>query len=906
VLLKPLLINYSAKLRATGWQHARTSGLLGLLLLAACSPFKLLRPNQRLLSRVEIKGVEQADKERLTALAQQQPNSRFPLPKLAIYQLGHRFYDSARIKNKLRDLQLSYDAKLKAATDSAELGKLIAQRERKINRKQLALDKGNAIMRLGEAPVIYDTALTRTSVEQMTTFLRSQGFFRARVTANDTAEYQRGLVKRLLVGVGSIFPSKPDSLDLAKQRRRVTVEYNVTENKPYVYRLQEPSIPDSGVAAVVRSAQGATLLRENERYNEELIGKERSRLETLLKNAGYFDFREQYITLEADTSYEKFTVRLRTLIANPSPTQGHRVYTVRQVRFVTDAGVGRTLRNAAGDTLRRAGTPGALRTRPSLGVRTDTVTTDSVRFAAYDQKFSTSLLARKVLVRPGQRYSLDRTLQTQRLLADLDMFRFNTVNYRKVPDPPTADSLGLKPPTGELNAVINASPAPKYAETTEFGGTYIATLVGPFINVRLKNRNPFGGAEVLELGLRAGIEGQLTRVADLNSTEEEPVAVFTYQLGATAALVFPQFLVPFRTNRFLTRYNPKTRLSLSETFVDRPEYTRSNFEFAYDYIWQKSVFHQYVFSPVVITLVNTLDVSTAFRERLEFLRLTQGSSLYRSFNKQIEPSFSFTSLYNSNDFNQTRDAKYLRLFGEIGGLTRSLYQKSLYEQTELNVYDFARFSIDYRRYHHLTPQTYFVWRLNGGVVHALTKTDDPATEASDAQYIIPYDKSFFAGGSTSLRAWQPRRLGPGGFTPTRLTTDNRVVRDYLTEQPGELLLEGSVEYRFPIYGFVKGALFTDFGNVWGLQERRQEDPSSPAFGQYLRPGAQFQLNQFYKQIAVGSGVGIRFDFTFLILRLDISTKIYDPTAFPGQRWALRNFDSSANPIAFNLGIGYPF
>ena len=869
-----------------------------LLGLAACSPFGLLRPKQRLLNRVEIKGIEQADKARLTALAQQKPNTRFPLPKLAIYHLGFTFYDSVRLKNQQRAIETKYAAKMQAVgTDSAQMGKLLDQRERKVKRKQLALDKGNAIMRLGEAPVIYDSALTRHSVEQMTTYLRSQGFFRATVSATDTGRYQHGIAFRTLKAVGALFPGKTDSLDAAKEYRRVTVTYNITENKPFLYRLQAPSIPDSGVAAVVRRGQPATLLHENDRYNEDLIGQERTRLETLLKNAGYFDFRPQYITLEADTSYEKFTVRLRPLIANPAPGQGHRVYTLRQVRFVTDAGVGRTLRSATGDTLRRAGTAAALRARPNLGVRLDTVITDSVRFAAYQQKFNTGLLANKVLVRPAQHYSLANTLITQRQLADLDMFRFNTVNYRKVPDPPTTDSTGQHPSTGQLVAVINASPAPKFSQTVEVGATYVAYLPGPFLNYRLKTRNPFGGAEVLEFGVRAGFEGQLTRVATDNKTDN----VYTTQLGATAALVLPQFLVPFRTNYFLTRYNPKTRFSLSETYVKRPEYIRSNFEFAWDYIWQRSPFHQYVFSPVVITLVNTPFTSDSFKVRLQRLQDTKGSSLYRSFSKQIEPSFSFTSLYNSNDFNETRNAYYLRLFAEIGGLTRGLYRDALYRETNLSVYDFVRISADYRRYYHLTPQTYFVWRLNGGAVHALSRTDDPTTSENDPQYIVPYDKSFFAGGSTSLRAWQPRRLGPGGYTPLR-TSGGKLVRDYLTEQPGELLLEGSAEYRFPIYGFFKGALFTDFGNVWGLQEKKD-----PVTGEYLRPGAQFQLNTFYRQIAVGSGFGLRFDFTFLILRLDIATKIYDPTApTTADKWALRNFDTSANPVSFNLGIGYPF
>ena len=862
--------------------------------MAACSPFKLLKPNQRLLSRVEITGVKkQLDKDALASLVQQQPNTQLPLPKLAIYQLGVKFYDSVKLRSKLRDIQNAYDAKMQAAgTDSAKLGQLISQRERKAKRKQLALDKGNAIMRLGEPPAVYDTALTKRTVQQMTTYLHTHGFFRGQVTAIDTARYQRSLLFRILTAPGRVLPSKSDSLDRAKQYRRVLVTYRVDENLLFRYRLQPPVISDSGVAAVVRREQPASLLHENGRYNEDTVGLERTRLETALKNSGYFDFRQQFISYEADTSFDKGTVRLRMFIANPAPGQGHRRYTIRQVRFITDAGVGRTLRSATGDTLRRAGTAAALRARPSLGVRTDTVVTDSVHFAAYQQKYSTTLLARKVVLRPGQHYSLASTLQTQRLLSDLDMFRFNTVGYRKVPDPPTTDSTSLHPSTGELVAVINASPAPKYSQTSELGGTLVANLPGPFMNLRLKTRNPFGGAELLEVGIRAGIEGQLNRVSDSTGDRDRQ---YTTQLGATAALVLPQFLVPFRTNHFLTRYNPKTRFSLSETFVNRREYARSNFEFAFDYIWQRSPFHQYVFSPVVITLVNTLRTTKEFDDNLETLRVRDGSSLYRSFSKQIEPSFSFTSLYNSNDFNETRDARYLRLFVELGGLTRGLYRESLKEKTELDVYDFARLSADYRRYHHLTPQTYFVWRLNGGIVHALTRTG--------GQYIVPYDKSFFAGGSTSLRAWQPRKLGPGSYTSYRLDGS----RDYITEQPGELLLEGSMEYRFPISGFFKGALFTDFGNVWGLQERKNTDPQSATFGQYLRPGAQFQFNQFYRQIAVGSGFGVRFDFTFLIIRLDIATKIYDPTAqTAADKWALRNFDSSANPISFNLGIGYPF
>lgn len=850
------------------WRAAAALLLAGAAALAACSPLKLLRPGQRLLSKMEVVGADRADQDRLVSLAQQKPNTRFPLPKLAIYLLGNRFYDSVRTRQQLAALRQDFDQRrLAAGDDSAKLGQLLNRRERKLTRKQLVLDKGNAIMRLGEAPVIYDSASTRRSVEQMTTYLRSQGYFRARVVATDTARYRHNPLLRLLAG------RHADSADRAKLYRRVSVRYRVRQGAPFVLSQLTETIPDSGVAAVVQAGRGASLLRVGGRYNEDAIGQERARLETLLKSNGYYDFRQAYITLEADTSYQAFTVRLRTHIANPGPGLGHRVYTLRRVTVITDAGVGRSLRVAVADTLRRAGTgqPG----RPRPGPRLDTAAVDSVHFAAFRQRYSPRLLAGKVAVRPGQRYSLPRTQLTQRQFANLDMFRFNPVTYRKVESGSGADSAA----TGLLDAVVTATPAPKFQETTEFGGTYVANLVGPFVNVRLKTRNPFGGAEVLELGVRVGFEGQYNRA----TAKPEYTTLF----GGTAALVLPQFLVPFRISRDFSRYSPRTRFSLSDTYVSRPEYTRTNVELTYDYIWQRSAFHQFVVSPVVQNVVNTTAISADFQYRLDSLRRYYGSPLYQSFRRIYEPSMAASSLYNSNDFNETRDARYFRLFVEVGGLTRDLYRHAAWYDTAVAVYNFAKITADYRRYHKLSPNTFLVYRFNGGLVHALTPTA--------GRYTVAYDKYLFAGGSNSVRAWKPRRLGIGGFSPTITNADGTVQRDYNSEQPGELLLEGSIEYRFPVYSFVKGALFTDYGNTWTLTA----DPQ--------RPGAQFRPGTFLQQFAVGAGVGVRLDFTFLILRLDVAAKVYDPSAPAAARWAIKRFYTNSDyEPAFNLGIGYPF
>ena len=842
--------------------------------LGACSPTRLLQPGQRLLSRVKIEGTDQADAERLQALVQQKPNSTFPLPKVAIYQLGRTFYNRERIQQKLDEDRTKYDQLIKAAaTDSAEAGKLLTKRERHTRRHQLALDKGNAIMRLGEAPVIYDSSLTATSVRQLGIFLRSKGFFRSAVAATDTVPTRRFAPFRIFALQS---PFHVDS-------QRVTVTYRIQEGPAFHYSQLDYDIADTAIARRVLASQPQSQLQVGGQYDEQVIGAERNRIETLLKNQGYFDFREQYITLEADTSFAPTTVRLRTIISKPARGEQHRLYTIRGVNFITDAGLVR------------------------FGLQRDTIVRDSVNYLAYKHRFSTRALDRKLLVRPGQPYSLAKTQQTQRQLSGLDMFRFSTVTYRRVrgPEAPADSARGL------LDATVNASPAKKFQETTEFGGTYVAEKVGPFGNVRLKVRNVFGGAEVLEFGVRAGFEGQynLTGLTQGDVESGNLRSQLTTQLGANVNLVLPQFLVPWRGNRYLGQYNPRTRFNAAYTYVQRPEYTRTNLEGTLDYLWQPSAYAQIVLTPVDVSVIRTASINPAFRDTLEQLRVNQGSPLYRSFDNLFIPSFNATYLYNSNNFVETLNAQYLRLFVEFGGLTRGLYQKEPLtsyrddlRSNRLKVYDFGKLTVDYRRYFKLTPSTYFVYRLAGGIATALssteltTKNKDGSDAVTETLYLIPYDKSLFAGGSTSVRAWKPRRLGPGSYATTRTVRNSdgssSIVRDYNTEQPGEVLLEGNVEYRFPVYSFIKGALFTDFGNVWTLRN----DP---------RPGAEFKLDKFYRQFAVGSGIGFRFDFDFLILRLDVATKVYDPSA-SGSKWVIRKFSLREDQSAFNLGIGYPF
>ena len=223
----------------------------------------------------------------------------------------------------------------------------------------------------------------------------------------------------------------------------------------------------------------------------------------------------------------------------------------------------------------------------------------------------------------------------------------------------------------------------------------------------------------------------------------------------------------------------------------------------------------------------------------------------------------------------------------------------------LQFYKFGRLSLDFRHYLPLRSRTTLAFRLNTGIVYGYGPDN-----------AVPYEKFFFAGGSNSVRAWLPRRLGPGAAFPFRDAPNQPNVNQngqfvYQFEQPGNLLLEGSAELRgrlFRLFADVNGAIFVDAGNVWTFNNTGN------------RPGSAFRLDTFIPQIAVGTGVGLRLDFSFFVIRFDGGVKVWDPARqyfdkmeggmvdkrFILPEFSFRKLSSGPNPLVVNFGIGYPF
>lgn len=640
-----------------------------------------------------------------------------------------------------------------------------------------------------------------------------------------------------------------------KKKKLVYVTINIDENNPYRYAGFSYGILDTAVLNVVKSAEESSLLQPHQIYDEAVLTQERDRLYELMKNRGYYNFARAYISFEVDTSYTGHLARVKTLIQNPENDSTHHAYKLNKVYFKSDA--------------------------DRFGISRDTLTFNNIKYISYALKYAPKVLDQKIIIYPGQLYSQVRTSVTQRQLADLDVFQFNNVLYNKIIDPRDSSNTYL------LNAFINAIPSKKYQETAELGLNYTEAVPGPFSSINLRIRNIFGGAENLDLGLNGGLEGQLS-LANPDKT------VLSKQYGANLGLTFPTILFPFGGRSILSANNPKTRVLTSFTSIDRDEYKRTNYQLNYDYIWQKARTTlqiptlQLIFSPVNLSIVQTDRISNEFIASLE--KYSQGSkSLIESFRSAFLSYMAFNVIYNTNDFTQTQNARYFRTLLEVGGLTKELGLNI--KLGDLQTFQYAKVNPDYRRYIPLGGKQYFVYRINAGLATPLFNTD-----------VLPYDKYFFAGGASSVRAWQSRRLGPGSYaTEDVVFEDGELVRkrDFALEQPGEVLIETSAEYRFNMFSFINGALFVDAGNVWWL--RKDE----------TKPGADFAFNRFYKELAVGTGFGIRFDLAVVVLRFDLATKVYDPAGINGERFVLGNFSFSEfftrnNQSTLNIGIGYPF
>jgi len=809
-------------------------------MLSGCLGTKHLKGDEKMLFRQRIQAPKGINTDELNDLYVQRANRRFL--GLTIYHLvllyywGEKNYTKEKFIEKKEASDKKFNEKIAATTSKKKIDNLNFRKLKKSDKFTNYIENGNLRMQWGEPISIYDSANVKLTTDRFGQYLFSKGYFRNKVDSR--------------VKITGKFATITYSVKPGAVHRIDTILYQIN---------------DTAVAHIVFDNIPKSLLKARDPLDQNILTRERERIDLLLKDNGYFDFSRQYIDFDLDTSMLSSPLIVR--IKDPAKRGYHKKFTIDDITFTTDAG------------------------SPLAGEERQKTRFHDIQYQYYRDSYNLRVLSQRVFLKKGDLYSRSNTFNTQRQLGNVEAFKFVNINY---------DTSN-----GKFVANIFTSPLDQYEWSNEAGVTVTQGFPGPFYNLTFRKRNLFRGMELLDLSGRFGFEG----VAPVSS--EDDIYKST-TAGLNATITFPQFIWFLKESRRykIAKFNPKTKFTASYSYTDRPEYRRTNASVFMTYTWSNQRKQQYFFTPVSLSIIKS-DLDPTFEEELQRQDSLGNYSLVNSFNPSFVNSMIFGSTWNFGNYgNKEKTSSYLRAQIESGGTIWNFISPSFITKRGLQYFKYVRLNLDYRRIEVIDKITTLAFRIDGGVAYSYAK-----------ERSLPYEKFFFAGGSNSIRAWRPRRLGQGSFKPqTSEAVGKDPIKngyfDYSYEQPSEILLEASLEFRRKIFGFVEGAIFVDAGNVWTFRPRK-----NIVNGVDVPNGnSQFKFNQFYNEIAVGTGFGLRFDFSFLILRFDIGMKMYDPAREKGERFVLRDarfwnpyasknengYTNYKEPVIYNVGIGYPF
>jgi outer membrane protein assembly factor BamA len=426
-----------------------------------------------------------------------------------------------------------------------------------------------------------------------------------------------------------------------------------------------------------------------------------------------------------------------------------------------------------------------------------------------------------------------------------------------------------------LNTYYYLTPLPKKSLQAEISGnTKSNNYVGSLVTFSFHNRNTFRGAEQLDLRANVGSETQYSGYQS---------GFNTYRLGGGITFSIPRFVVPFFHFNTTNAFVPKTKIDLSYDLLNRRKlYTLNSFKAELGYLWKPNLRVQQELNPFSINLVRAVNVTDRYRDSIRrdpILRHAIDTQFIMGSNYAytIDP-FVNNPLGSGFYFNGLAD-----LSGNISGLfvpvDKATGQKRLFNTA---ISQYIKAQTDLRYYLAFNSKTRLANRMLVGFGY-------PYGNSSQ----LPYIKQFFIGGNNSIRAFRSRSVGPGTFRDPQADS-----LSFYPDQSGDIKLELNTELRYKINKILEGAFFVDAGNIWMYNKDKN------------RPGAEFNKD-FMKELAVGTGIGLRIDLTILLLRIDIGMPIREPWLEPGSRWVFDkiNFtdrDWRRKNLVLNLAIGYPF
>ena len=640
------------------------------------------------------------------------------------------------------------------------------------------------------------------------------------------------------------------------KKKKLKLTYKVSGGKPYKIRSLKYDIQDEKIKEYMRQDSADTYLTEGMYFDVNRLNAERQRITDNLLRNGYYKFNKEYISYTADTVRNTYQVDVTMHLApyrqhNDDAPQNHRQYYINKVNFITDYNV---LESSA---------------LSSIEIN------DSIHYKGFPIYYKDRLYLRpKVLTNnlrivPGSLYNEPDVQRTYSNFGRLQALKYTNIRFFET-------QVG---DTSKLNAYVMLTKSKHQSVSLELEGTNSAGDLGAAASVSFQNRNMFKGSETFMIKLRGAYEAVSGLQGGYNHED------YT-ELGAEATINFPRFLFPFLSGDFRRKIRATTEFGVQYNYQIRPEFSRIIASAGWSYKWglqrQRA---QHRIDLLDINYLYMPSISKEFREN--YLEKDENYILKYNYDDRLIVRTGYSYTYNSAGqalMNNTiiGNSYSIRVnFESAGNLLYAFAKMTNMKKNEDGEYSllsipFAQYvkgDFDFAKNVVIDNRNSIAFHVGAGI----------AVPYGNAT-IVPFEKRYFSGGANSVRGWSVRDLGPGVFPG-----DGNFMN-----QSGDIKLDANIEYRTRLFWKFRGAVFVDAGNIWTLRDYKDQ------------PGGKFELNKFYKQIAVAYGLGLRLDLDFFVLRFDGGMKAVNPVYSNSKEHFPILHPKFSRDFAFHFAVGYPF
>jgi outer membrane protein assembly factor BamA len=671
------------------------------------------------------------------------------------------------------------------------------------------------------------------------------------------AERSAGQIQSYLWSKGFFNARVNDTVRVTGDEARVV--YDVMPGRPYTIADIRYEIQDSVLRGLVMIDTVNCMIERGMIYDVDLLTKERRRLERFIRDVGFYTFSTENIFFRVDSSLMRHQVIINYVVS-PAVTvdnQGrravaaHKMYRIRDIYVYPDFDPRNALTGGADYT-------SSLDTSFHKGIYF--VSTPGRTLVKPD------VLSQAIYISPGALYSVTNTELTQQHLTDLRNHRLVNVSFMD------AESIsGNRRDEGMLDCIIQLTPVQRQSFTVELEGTNTGGNLGGALNLIYQNKSLLRGAEVFSMKLKGAYETLTEDVSGFRNTQ---------QFGIEANLRIPKFLIPFPAREsFVRNRDPRTVLQAGYNYQKLPVFSRSVANISLGYSWNGNRYTRFSANPLSLNVVKLhyitpeyqamIDTMPYFANSLRDVRIVGGRYDFVFNNQMIQKSKDFWNVRVGLDI-----AGNLLNTAYVAANARVAPDGS-YHLFRQPFAQFIKAEVDAAYNFRFNEASSIAYRIFAGVGWPYGNSE-----------VMPFEEQYFGGGANDIRAWMVRTLGPGSYILPETSFIN---------QTADMKLEFNVEYRFKLFWILEGATFIDAGNIWTVRY------------DYNRPGSLFRFRSLADDIAVGTGLGFRFDLKFVLLRADFGLKLRDPQDTDGSKWIplSRPFDRKQD-ITMVIGIGYPF